>query len=520
MRELGARRQKFPHHRRGRMSTEHDSLVRVEVNFEEFPFFQPRKVSRMGSYAYERTTEGENGARLDQKWTVISSSESALPGSFDMDVFIAVLEVLERRGGMPASGTLEFSLYELAEVLGVKLGGRTYEDLKESLERIAMTSVRSENAFWVKGQKRHITDTFRLWDITFDESQNKKGEKRSRHRIEFGRIFMRSFHDHYLRGLDTDLYRALASPVAKRLYRIIDHARDGSGTWETDLKELQRQIPIGPYKYPAKIREKLGKPHEELVATGFLSRASYPDRERVLYEVAEDFMRTREDLALAGTNEEKIAIKLLTESGLRGDVARDLVAKHGPSQCTRYANALPHQKNLRNPAGWLRRAIEEGYEIEEVPEQPTLTDPPDARQPEAGKRKREIEELQKPSEDSSGKMAPVDVDVDEEPEDTASSSPPVPDPKAQEAWRKLAEDLASLRGEDSLPPWWSDFQGGELVDRALTILVPNGTAANHLNENFGEDLVRLWRERAGADATLLVATSLSSDVRGTISGSA
>ena len=452
------------------MSTEHDSLVRVEVNFEEFPFFQPRKVMRAGSYAYERTTEGENGTRLDQKWTVISSSESTLPGSFDMDVFISVLEVLERRGGMPASGTLEFSLYELAEILDVKLGGRTYEDLKESLERIALTSVRSENAFWIKGQKRHITDTFRLWDITFDESRNRKGEKRSRHRIEFGKIFMRSFHDHYLRGLDTDLYRALASPVAKRLYRIIDHARDGSGTWEADLKGLQRQIPIGPYKYPAKIREKLTKPHEELVATGFLSSASYPDRKRVLYEVAGDFLKTREVLALAGTNEEKIAIKLLRESGLRGDVARDLVAKHGPGTCTRYANALPHQQSLRNPAGWLRRAIEDGYEVQ--------TAPPEQE------------------------AVPTSEHVEETGDARLVSPPPSPDPEARELFDAVLEDVSSEIDTPSFEAWFQGTIPVSFDGQTLTLSVPNAFAEEYIRTRFAEKIEEGLKRQQGEGAKL------------------
>ena len=355
--------------------TEQDLLlVRVEINLEEFPFFVPRKAMRQGSHSFKRTIEGENGNKVHQRWTVISSSESTLPGIFDQDVFIATLELLERRGGMPQSGTLEFSLYELAEILDVEVGGRTYADIRKSLERIALTSIRSENAFWVQGQRRFITDTFRLWDITFDESQNRKGEKRSRHRIAFGKLFMRSFRDHYLRGLDTELYWTLESPVAKRLYRLVDHERDSSGLWVANLKELQQQIPIGPYKYSAKIREKLAGPHRELVEAGFLAVTAYPDRQRVRYEVAGDFLRRRVDLELAGTREELIAIQLLTHSGVRGDVSRDLVAKHGPERCTRYANALPHQQHLRNPAGWLRKAIEEGYEIETASEQPLLPD--------------------------------------------------------------------------------------------------------------------------------------------------
>jgi hypothetical protein len=44
-------------------------------------------------------------------------------------------------------------------------------------------------------------------------------------------------------------------------------------------------------------------------------------------------------------------------------------------------------------------------------------------------------------------------------------------------------------------------------------LVPNSTAANHLNDLFGTDLVRLWQERVGEGAALEVATDLSSGKR-------
>jgi chromosomal replication initiation ATPase DnaA len=88
------------------------------------------------------------------------------------------------------------------------------------------------------------------------------------------------------------------------------------------------------------------------------------------------------------------------------------------------------------------------------------------------------------------------------------------DAKAEEAWEALVADLVTLRGRDSLPPWFEQFEGGQLEGSTLTVLVPNSYAANHLNENFGEDLVHLWRERSGDDgAVLQVTTDLSSGVR-------
>jgi hypothetical protein len=99
-------------------------------------------------------------------------------------------------------------------------------------------------------------------------------------------------------------------------------------------------------------------------------------------------------------------------------------------------------------------------------------------------------------------------------EQTSSEEPIAPDPEAQAEWQTLVEFLIALRGRESLPPWFEQFEGGQLEGCTLTVVVPNSTAANHLNDNFGEDLVHLWRERSGDDgAVLQVTTDLSSGVR-------
>ena len=106
-----------------------------------------------------------------------------------------------------------------------------------------------------------------------------------------------------------------------------------------------------------------------------------------------------------------------------------------------------------------------------------------------------------------------EVSVEEDP-DPAPEKRSAPDPRAQSEWHAVVEGLVALRGRESLPPWFGDFEGGQLEGSTLTILVPNSYAANHLNENFGEDLVHLWRERAGdEDAVLQVTTDRSSGVR-------
>ena len=484
---------------REELGEQHPPVVQVESNIEDWPVFQLGR-TKSDSVTVERTIRGENGNSLKQKMEVSAPGKYRLPGRLDYDVYSAVLELLEVRGGMPEGGALRFSLHELILLMGREPSGRTYEEVKTSLRRIAATVLESDNAFWSNGQRRHISDTFRLWDITFDSVADRNGLG-SRHQIEFGALFRRSFEEQYLRGLDIVLFWELDSSVAKRLYRLVDLRRAGSSSWTVDLFELQDHIPIGPYAYVSKIKEKLKAAHGELVDRGFLSDVHYPESTLVRYEVSEAFLRRRQGLELRGTKEEVIAIQLLTRSGLRGDVARDLVAEHGPAYCTRYANALPHQKNLRNPAGWLRRAIEQGFELPKPPQ-----------------RHESRRALAQEGEEARALMAseqfPEPGQAEENPaRPETRPETPAPDLAAKEAWSSLTEDLVALRGREVLPPWFDQFEGAQLKGTVLTILVPNGYAANHLNDNFGNDLTRIWQQRAGPGAVLEVTTDFLSGKR-------
>jgi hypothetical protein len=68
---------------------------------------------------------------------------------------------------MPANGKLHFSLYELVELLGWsksgKSGGKVYRDVRDSLERIGATRIKSENAFYSKERDSYISDSFNIW---------------------------------------------------------------------------------------------------------------------------------------------------------------------------------------------------------------------------------------------------------------------------------------------------------------------------------------------------------------------
>ena len=490
-----------------------ESLVRVESNLEEYPLFAIKARNRNeNQLVFERRRQGEDGTELVQRWEVEPPAKLGMPGPFDQDIYLAVLQLLEMRGGMPRNGELDFSLYELRDILGWSTSGNTYEKIRQSLRRISSTTLTSENAFYSKAEERFLSDTFQIWTVHFSRTTRGK-TTRERHTLRFHPIFIRNYVAQYLKGLDPGFYWSLPSPLSRRLYRLVDHQRDSGLTWRTDLSSLRQQVPLSNYSYPSEIKRVLELAHEELKERGFLSNVGYEGKTDVSYQISPEFARRQKARELSGDPGELFAIERLVSEGLRGDVARDLVAQHGSARCLRYTDALETQRGVRSRAGWLRRAIEQGYELPDTLLAPEDT-PPDAAPPPL------------PAEEYTNHAPPIaevqpvpDTPASEhsEPEE-ALSTELAPDPHALTAWESLAEDLVALRGQDSLPPWFHQLAGGHLDGGTLTVLVPNSTAANHLNENFGADLLRLWRERVGTDATLQVATDLGSSKRAVLTG--
>jgi hypothetical protein len=70
-------------------------------------------------------------------------------------------------------------------------------------------------------------------------------------------------------------YFALSSPVARRLYRLIEVARSESTlTWRVDLAHLADRVPL-VQRYPSHLLRVLEPAHEMLVSAGLLRSADF-----------------------------------------------------------------------------------------------------------------------------------------------------------------------------------------------------------------------------------------------------
>src|ERR687886_1147621 len=344
-------------------------LVLAEGNFEEHPYFRVGdRNAGTGVMTYENELRTRDGHVLRQSWTVRAAHGRSLPGRFDQDVYVALLQIIDDKG-LPEDGWLSFSLYELVELMGRKHSGRDYRQVRESLRRLATTSIESDNAFYHRGWKEYISDTFSLLsEVKLSEHEDPKGERTDRNRVLLSRYFMDSYKANYLKNIDVEFYWSLSSPIAKRLYRLVDKKRNGRSLWEAELFSLKDRIPLSDYKYASKIKEKLAPAHTELIEKDFLKRISYRNSggsEFVSYEITEGFHVRRAASVLERPRDDEVfCIQRLKAEGMGSNAAEELVAKHGPERCLRYCEAVTFQKNIRNRAGWLRWAIEQAPELD------------------------------------------------------------------------------------------------------------------------------------------------------------
>jgi len=463
---------------------EYSTLVSAERNLEEYPLFE-LKARQRGSKArlFERVVEGEGGVSLRQTWRVIPSGEYGMPGPVDQDVYLAVLQLLEQRGGMPEDGELAFSLYELRKVLGWSDdSGGAYREIRDSLVRIQLTGVQSSNAFYSAADEQLIADSFNVWSVHFAQHKKKGGAgsrartTQDRHVLRFHPVFIRNYEAQYLKGLDAGFFWGLKMPLSKRLYRLIDLQRAGSLSWRANLFAVRDQVPLD-YAYPSQIKRALARAHGELEEKGFLSGVEYGADAGVLYRISPTFARRQKALELSGTPQEMFAIERLMREGVRGDTARDLVVSHGAEGCLRYADALDFQEGIRNRASFLVSAIRKGYAFPEPPAP-----------------------AQEPLEPSLAAEALRET----EPPRPEPAPPPTPDPAAEELWARVLENAEAEIDASSKRVWFGDVTAVAVGSEYLTISVPTPFAKEYVETRFKAALEAPLREELTGGASLRV----------------
>lgn len=347
---------------------ENGPVISVEINLELIPLFlsktRDRTEESLEATNVIRTAEGQ---RLEQYVRVVGGREYGMPGPIDRDVYVAVMKLLHRSGGMPADGRVTFTIYELLEILGKKKGGTGYERVRDCLDRISDSVIYAQNAFYDNEAKQFRTHRFSPWSVHFASTTQSQGRSAERHLLIFDPILVHSYNSGYLKSLDTDFFFSLKNPMAKSLYQLVDAKRRGKLSWTVDVQQLRQLISMpSTYRHDSKIEEKTRPGVKELKKRGFFERVDYEQRgdSHVLcFRISREFAEARERPQISLSDAERKTVDGLMRHGVASATAEKLVSENGASHCRRYLESLAYQRNVSNPAGWLVRYIEKGWPV-------------------------------------------------------------------------------------------------------------------------------------------------------------
>ena len=260
--------------------------VRLDRSLEALPLFRLSDSADDGALSY---TEGSGGTG---RWRVIPSPGDRLPGTFDQDVYVELMRRYHEEGE-PADGVLAFTLHAVLRAMGRRVDGRTYEQLRGALGRLERTTLESHAMYRTPAGIGDLRFTL-LSSVTVERRRTLDREQLPLFpaiasgepgvaRVTIAATIRDNLAADHAILMSAPCYWSLDSPVARRLYRLLEVARsDGRLTWRIALDQLAEQLPL-TQRYPSHLQRVLQPAHDMLVTHGVLRNAAIRQQQREWY---------------------------------------------------------------------------------------------------------------------------------------------------------------------------------------------------------------------------------------------
>lgn len=261
--------------------------ILLDRSIESLPLFRLSD-SAAEDTAISYTTDG--GGR----WRVLPAPGERLPGTFDQDVYVELLHRYHESGA-PTDGVVRFTLHAFLRSMGRRVDGRTYEQLRGALGRLERTVLESAGSYYDAALRSTVDVRFAiLAAVAIDRRRTTDREQLTLFpsltisepgdaRVTLSPLLRANIAASHTIALSAGRYLALSSPVARRLYRLLEVARaEGTVTWRVALDRLAEQLPLAQ-RYPSHLQRVLQPAHEMLLAAGLLRDVAVKQERREWY---------------------------------------------------------------------------------------------------------------------------------------------------------------------------------------------------------------------------------------------
>jgi plasmid replication initiation protein len=257
--------------------------VALDRSLEALPLFRLSDSAEDASITFDL----ENGGR----WRVLPAPGERLPGTFDQDVYVELCRRFQE-ADRPADGSVSFTLHNFLRSLDRRVDGRTYDQLRAALGRLERTTLESTNAYWSAGIGATMSGQFTvLSSVSIERRRSVDREQLALFaavpaaepgvaRVVFHPMVRENLAARHVVTLSMARYVALQSPVARRLYRLLEIARaNGVVSWRVSLERLREMLPL-VQKFPSHLQRVLQPAHVMLLDAGLVRDATFRQHRR------------------------------------------------------------------------------------------------------------------------------------------------------------------------------------------------------------------------------------------------
>ena len=257
--------------------------IHLDRSLEALPIFRLSDSADESTITYSPAAGG--------RWRVLPSPGDRLPGTFDQDVYVEILHRFSEEG-FPEDGTISFTLHAFLRSIARRVDGRTYEQLRSALNRLERTTLESSGVYQAARNPAPLEDRFTILSSVAIERRRLADREQftlfpvltasepGDARVTISPLLRENIAAGLTVKLSPSLYQSLTSPVARRLYRLIEVAREmGTVTWRVGLEQLAQQLPLAQ-RYPSHLQRVLQPAHEMLVGAGVVRSALFRQIDR------------------------------------------------------------------------------------------------------------------------------------------------------------------------------------------------------------------------------------------------
>ena len=343
----------------------------------------------------------------------MGTHKHGLPTSLDDEVLVGLIQITKRRSNF-TDPRVQFSRYELIELLGWPQSGQSYRRIEEALHRWVGVLLMYENAWWDNAAKSWVDENFHVLDnVTLydrerrrpsSRSKSAKGDHRAGHSradkphaplplssFKWNEVIFQSFQSGNLKQLDLEFYLRLRLPTTKRMFRFLDKRFYRRSRLDFDLRTLAcEHIGMSRSYAPTELKRRLKPALEELEQLGFLEPLSAEERYSYVSRgtwriILIRGQKAEVDGGSAGTQDTSELVEALKARGVTTKTAAELVEAHPAGRIQTKVDVFDWlMKNQdkrvgKNPAGYLVASIRADYQApNDFPTETPVVKPPSA----------------------------------------------------------------------------------------------------------------------------------------------